>query len=627
MANQITDGRTSLTTADATTGFTDLGGTGAGTLDTEIFYQGTGSVAYSTSNTRTGLLYNMGSAQNFTSNTFYFLVNCGIVGLLATKANGGLTVRFCGATVTDFFEVYVAGSDDFPSSFAGGWAQFVVDIETAYTAAVTNGDPGTATGGTPPATNAIQYVGISTVTGGSMPRMVDNTWVDQIARLPDGSAGIIVEGSNGGTVPWSWDDVVTAAVVTNKWATARYADGGAVTLSTPVQIGINDATNHEFEDTNKTLLWYDQTYLPDDLYTISGVFGTGVNSVVAGIKTGTGTAATGAQGWTIQSASGGARWNLDFDDANTDVVGFYGCSFINANDLQLDVLGVECINTLYIGCVSATVSNSLQQRISVINAATIAGTAFMITDDLGDINNSSFEFSAGHAIELTGAANNYTLSKVTFTGYGANTTNNAALYIPATTGTFNINVDNGTTYRSGGATVNIVLSPVTTQITVRDENNSLLSGALVHLYASDGTGDLPYQASVTITSSGTTATVTHTAHGMITNNWVRILGANEREYNGTFQITVTGTNSYTYTLPGTTTSPATGTITATGVVINQTTSASGVVSDSRTWSSNQPVVGHIRKATSSPYYVEAPLSGTVNSSTGLSIEVKMVRDE
>lgn len=623
MANQITDGRTSLTTADATTNFVDLAGTASGTLDTEIFYQGTGSVAYSTSNTRTGLLYNMGSAQNFSSNTFYFLVNCGIVGLLATKANGGLTIRFCGATITNWFEVRVAGSDNFPPSFSGGWTQFVVDIETARSAAVTNG----WTNGTTPATSAIQYVGITTVTGGTMPRMVDNTWVDQIARLPDGSAGIIIEGSNGGTTPWTWNNVLTAASITNKWATCRAGDGGAITLSTPVQMGINDATNHEFEDTNKTLLWYNQEFLPNDFYALSGVFGSGTNSIVAGIKTGTGTAATGAQGWTIQSASGGARWNLDFDDANTDTIGLYGCSLINANDLQLDVAGVECINTLYIGCVSATVSNSLQQRISVINAATADGVAFMITDDLADINNSSFEFSDGHGIQLTGAAGNYTLSNVTFTGYGANTSNDAALYVSAGTGTFNINVDNGTTYRSGGATVNVVLSPVTTQVTVLNSSGTPIQNARVYLYAANGTGDLPYQDSISITSSGTTATVTHTAHGLTTNDYIRITGANEFAYNGTFQVTVTGANTYTYTMQASTTSPATGTIIATGVVINALSNASGVASDTRTWNSAQPVTGWVRKSTSAPYYQEAPLTGTISTSAGLSLTVQMISDE
>ena len=69
-------------------------------------------------------------------------------------------------------------------------------------------------------------------------------------------------------------------------------------------------------------------------------------------------------------------------------------------------------------------------------------------------------------------------------------------------------------------------------------------------------------ATVTITSSSTTATVTHTSHGFTTGDQVTISGATQTEYNGTFSIIVTGVNTYTYTLPNSTSSPATGTITA-----------------------------------------------------------------
>ena len=63
-----------------------------------------------------------------------------------------------------------------------------------------------------------------------------------------------------------------------------------------------------------------------------------------------------------------------------------------------------------------------------------------------------------------------------------------------------------------------------------------------------------------ITRSGATATVTVTAHGYATGDMVVIQAANETEYNGTFIITVTGSNTFTYTVTGTPASPATGTI-------------------------------------------------------------------
>lgn len=53
---------------------------------------------------------------------------------------------------------------------------------------------------------------------------------------------------------------------------------------------------------------------------------------------------------------------------------------------------------------------------------------------------------------------------------------------------------------------------------------------------------------VSITSSGTTATVTHTDHGLKTGDYVTIAGATEAVFNTTAAITVTGANTYTYTM-------------------------------------------------------------------------------
>lgn len=55
-------------------------------------------------------------------------------------------------------------------------------------------------------------------------------------------------------------------------------------------------------------------------------------------------------------------------------------------------------------------------------------------------------------------------------------------------------------------------------------------------------------SAVTIASSTTTATVTETSHGRSTGSYVKISGATETEYNGTFAITVLDANSYTYTM-------------------------------------------------------------------------------
>jgi hypothetical protein len=71
-----------------------------------------------------------------------------------------------------------------------------------------------------------------------------------------------------------------------------------------------------------------------------------------------------------------------------------------------------------------------------------------------------------------------------------------------------------------------------------------------------------HKAITSITRSGNTATVTSVAHGYSTGDYVSIIGtsATEPDYIGTFQITVTGTDTYTYTVANTPATPASGTL-------------------------------------------------------------------
>lgn len=62
-----------------------------------------------------------------------------------------------------------------------------------------------------------------------------------------------------------------------------------------------------------------------------------------------------------------------------------------------------------------------------------------------------------------------------------------------------------------------------------------------------------------ITRSSSTATVTTAAaHGYTTGQRVTVSGVDQADYNGTFEITVTGAAAFTYTVSGTPTTPATG---------------------------------------------------------------------
>lgn len=442
MANQITDNRTLIHAADAVAPYDDLSGAAAGTLDTEIKVQGSGSIGEYLTNTLGGCLYDAGSTQSAWANSvFYIWINCGIVGLLDTKANGGFRIRFCGNTVTDFFEFYVGGSDSWPNATSGGWVQFVVDIE----ATASN------TGGTPPATNACRYIGWAGVTGGTMPRMADNTWIDEIRRLPANTPAVIVEGRNGGTTDWTWADIVTqlgAGV-----GVVKDGPGGSYILNGPVRFGANDTSTHGFSCKNEIILWEDQEFISDGFYFLDALGNSGgTTNVVFGEKSGTGDDATGAQGCMVSAASTGSRWDMDFNDPNLDLVGLYGCQFSHGGAFLLDDPAVSVISTTIIDTTSALVSNAEFLRNRVVNANTADGAAFLTTDDLGDVVFCDFEFSDGHAIELTTPRVATQTSKGnTFTGYGATSSNDAAVY-NNTGGAVTINVTNDgstPTYRNG----------------------------------------------------------------------------------------------------------------------------------------------------------------------------------
>lgn len=75
-------------------------------------------------------------------------------------------------------------------------------------------------------------------------------------------------------------------------------------------------------------------------------------------------------------------------------------------------------------------------------------------------------------------------------------------------------------------------------------------------------GQIRQAAVSSITRSGTTATATATGHGFTTGQKVVISGAAQGDYNGAFTVTVTGPNTFTYTVSGSPVTPATGTISA-----------------------------------------------------------------
>lgn len=269
----------------------------------------------------------------------------------------------------------------------------------------------------------------------------------------------------------------------------------------------------------------------------------------------------------------------------------------------------------------------------IIDRCTAASA--VVTDDLADLNNNHFVGdNTGHAVELSSVGAGTMAWDNTFntTTYATvdGSTGNEAIYVNVGSGTLTINVTAGATtptIRTAGATVTVVAGAVTASLTVTDNLGAPYFGARCIMKASDGTGDLPFEDSVSITRSGSTASVSHTAHGMISGKQVEIKGADQNEYNGSKTISNVTTNAYDFTVSGTPATTATGTIVATGIILEGLTDSSGIISDSRTYSVDQPYTGVVRKASTSPYFKNSPLNGILSKDTGASINVQMILDE
>jgi len=297
----------------------------------------------------------------------------------------------------------------------------------------------------------------------------------------------------------------------------------------------------------------------------------------------------------------GVASQFDFNVSSSASVMLNGCTFrgIGGMDVGSSIEGDatfdEC-GAITLKSTSADLDGSTFKDATGTYALRLAGAM--------DIADMSFVDASQYGIDVP-SAGTYNFSNVSFSGSGTKD-----IYVSASSGTVTINVSNGgdiPTYNSAGATV-VINNNVTVAVTTKTSSGSAISGARVLIEADSG-GSLPAGDSVTITRSGTTATVSHAAHGMSDGAYVIIRGANQQEYNGDHQITVVNANSYTYTVSGSPATPATGTITATARILNATTGGAGKASTTFNYSSDQPVKGVARKSSSDPYYKTGVIRG------------------
>jgi len=661
---------TLIDAADATTNWTAIG-TGAISLETDYFIQNTGCISKVgwVAATR-GMIANAGAGKTLTTPAAYLAwVEYHNPNLLDLYANGGIQL-IIGSSTSAYDQWYVGGSNTIP---LGGWHCFAMDPSIAR-------DNRTST-----PSGTYQYFGVLCKVLGSGSLKGNPLGVDVVrfgrelqltaGDLANGYATISGAETTANSIANRWGllfsregayycqgatvfgmgSVTTASRARSGSNVATIVTGTAHKLSSGMVVNVSglggtgyNQTGVTITVTNTTTFTYPNTGSSEGTTADTGgtiatpvdfrdadrvLFILDTPKCAAGFNEFEIRGSTSRVDWTrfvVQSLGTTSPGKFTVTDNAT--VNLTGCTFNSMNTFALQS-NTTVTSSVFNACGQITaVSGKILS--SQVNRSTVAANTSALVwntavDPNGYLDGTSFTRGAtlNHAIEFgTSSPTTMTLTGVTFSGYNAgNNVDDSAIHVKRTTGTVRIYISGGTSpsYRSDGATVDIVANPVDAIVNTVDVNGTAISDVRILLKAKDGTGPMPYDATVTIANSGTTATVTHTGHNMATNDKVQILGASLYQNNGVFSITYVSSSSYTYILPSAPGSSPTGTIKATYVAIEGTT-ISGTLSMSRVFTSSQPVTGWARKA--SPAYKTSTISGTIDSGNGFSATVVMISD-
>lgn len=585
MAISVTANLTTLSEAQDATGGTWVGA--SGTYDTEVKYMDTASWYYQTPKNGIG-------DANFTPTSsvdmsaadthLFWWMKCDIFSfceLLNTGATAsGLMVKV-ESSASDYVTWHVAGSD----TWGGEWKSFVLDLNnTANTFSVT----GTL--------NLAAVTKVSFLTDNSNSgniRIVDNTNMNAVRF----GTGLTLTGTLFNLVDAAADDELPA----NKYGVLQNIDGN-IHCQGRIIIG-SGATTTTYNSTDEEIVFKD-AIVSSGLYKFDFV-GSGNTSVVEGF---------------VAKGAGTATFIVDASDTAASLT-LSGSTFIRAG--LVDFASTSDIqSTVFNNCGQIVPSTGTFRFNTISN---FVGTTGALLFPSTDANISDLNFLiCDNGVEYDATSDSTTPAFTNFTfddeagNYDVNNTSGGAVTIG------NVG-SNSNSYNPAGDIVTFSVDPVTIKLIAQTTSGTKIQDCR-SLVIADTVGPYPGNVTITITSVTTTATVSHTAHGLSNGDEVQITGAIENNYNGIQTISNVSTNAYDYTIVATT-SPATGTIKASFVFINGLTDVNGEISDTRTYSSDQVLGGRVRKSSGSPYYKTGPIVGTVDSATGVTINVIMLSDE
>ena len=379
-----------------------------------------------------------------------------LIGWFNTKtpiaAVGGLRF-FIGNSATNFVHYHV----DPTVFYKGGFVTKVID--PARTADVAGGT--FAVGSNPAQLTAINNVGMVFETITSIMGSFNNVQVDQLTlglgvRADAGTVGVpntfeIVRVQDENTSYWGWWSSTQGAFIGKGKLFIGPATGSAVSV---------------FNDSAFSVIFANEL-VASGFYEFS--------------MRGAGTDVT----WSLASIAAArpnvARWGITVD-ATTNSFSDTNGVWTGADQLTLSA-NTTLVGTTMVNSTRLTQNGATLTGITVLSANTITGVGFLQSDNPSLITNSSFEFSAGHAITIT-TPGTYSFSGNRFSGYSG--TGNSAPVYNNSGGAVTLNIAGGgdvPTIRNGTGATTVVNASVSLTVVA----NVTLVGAEIRIYDDDNT--------------------------------------------------------------------------------------------------------------------------------------------
>lgn len=419
-------------------------------------------------------------------NAVYTWVTHHTPGSLGTKSVGGIRIVL-GSTASVYNEYYYAGSD-------------TIDYGAPWIAAVIDPDQGLQTTGSVTTAN-IDFYGVAANLPSGGPTKGAPLGVD-IIRF-----GRSIEVNDGVGAPANFTDLAAQNDATgNRWGQFQRTPGSATNFTMQCRLEFGDTTNTtacDFRDSNKNITLVDLDFVDRDFIEFAV---TQASTVIL-------------ENISILAAEQ-ARTRGNWVTTSSTQVDLTGCTFVDMQDFSFDA------NTTVSACtfrrsrqITLVQGTSFKNTIVDQPGAEWSISQYPLVTPIGNmsanVTGNTFVKAALQltpAIYVTGAAANFNLVDTTFTGYAAGTTgtnvantgtpNGEAIYVAATTGTVEINVQNSTipSVFSAGAQVNVVSGQATLTIT------NVVTDSDVVIYTAGTTTKLQDDQDIT----GTTSAYTYT---------------------------------------------------------------------------------------------------------------------